>query len=407
MVAPTPPPAEPIEPGTASEPLVRDRDAMPRWVTRAIGLALGGVLVLGILNWLFFRLRDLLMMLLVSLFLSFALEPAANRLAARGLRRGTATALVFAGLILFGLVFAGAVGTLVVTEVSDFVDEAPQYVEDLEERINDTFGTDLNSDELVDSLTEADGPVQDFAARFAGDALDIGLAAVSAVFRMLTILLFTFYLVAEGPRFRRAICSFLPPRHQHTVLRNWELAIDKTGGYIYSRALLAGLSAVATFLFLEILGVPYSLALGCWVGLVSQFVPVVGTYIAGALPVLVALIDDPVEGLWVLGFIVVYQQVENYWFAPRITARTMQLHPAVAFGTVIAGAGILGPTGAVLALPAAAVLQAIGSTTLARHEVVESEMTRVHVPATRDGPTLVARVRARLRTGAGDGESDS
>jgi len=352
------------------------RDTMPRWVPRAIGLALVGVLVLGILNWLFFRVRDLLIMLLVSLFLSFALEPAVNWLAARKLRRGAATGIVFVGLFAAVSVFVGMLGTLVVQEVSAFVEEAPAYVEDLERQVNDTLGTELNSDELVDSLTEADGPVQEFATTYAGNALSVGLTAVSVVFKLLTISLFTFYLVADGPRFRRAICSYLPPAHQHTVLRNWELAIEKTGGYIYSRALLAGLSAVATFAFLEAIGVPYAIALAVWVGLVSQFVPVVGTYLAGALPVLIAAIDDPVEGLWVLGFIVVYQQVENYLFAPRITARTMELHPAVAFGTVIAGAGILGPVGAVLALPVAAMIQAVGSTYLSRHEVVETDMTR-------------------------------
>ena len=66
---------------------------------------------------------------------------------------------------------------------------------------------------------------------------------------------------------------------------------------------------------------------------------------------LVALLNDPVDGIAVLIFVVVYQQVENYIFVPRVTAQTLELHPAVAFGTVIAGAAILGPVGALLALP--------------------------------------------------------
>ena len=79
--------------------------------------------------------------------------------------------------------------------------------------------------------------------------------------------------------------------------------------------------------------------------------------------------------LWVLLFIVAYQQLENYVFAPRITSRTMQLHPAIAFGSAIAGAAVLGPIGAILALPAAAVIQAFASTSVPRHDVVESELT--------------------------------
>jgi predicted PurR-regulated permease PerM len=120
-------------------------------------------------------------------------------------------------------------------------------------------------------------------------------------------------------------------------------------------------------------------ALALWVGVLSQFVPAIGTYLAGALPVIIALLNEAGDGVVVIVFLVVYQQVENYLLAPRITARTMQLHPAVAFGTVIAGAALFGPIGAVLALPSAAIIQAFGSTLIERHEVVESALT-THTP---------------------------
>ena len=211
------------------------------------------------------------------------------------------------------------------------------------------------------------------------------------MFQFFTILLFTFYLVADGPRFRRTVCSFMRPDRQIEVLANWEIAILKTGGYLYSRLLLGLLSAFFHYLAFVLIGVPYAIALALFVGLVSQFVPVIGTYIAGALPTLVALAVSPADALWVLGFAVVYQQVENYLFAPRITARTMSLHPAVAFGSVLVGGGLFGPIGAILALPAAAVIQAVGSTYIGRHEVVETPMTTDHVPR--------RRWLARLRSG--------
>ena len=66
-----------------------ERDRMPRWVPRAILLLLGGVVLLAAMSWMFSRLRSFLIMVLVSLFLSFAIEPAVNRLAARGWRRET------------------------------------------------------------------------------------------------------------------------------------------------------------------------------------------------------------------------------------------------------------------------------------------------------------------------------
>ena len=121
------------------------------------------------------------------------------------------------------------------------------------------------------------------------------------------------------------------------MLKVWDLAIEKTGGYIYSRLILAVISSLVHWLVFWLLGVPFPLPLALWVGLVSQFVPVIGTYIAGALPVLVGLLDQPSTGLGVLIAIAAYQQVENYLLQPKVTAQTMEIHVTVAFGSVIAG----------------------------------------------------------------------
>lgn len=348
------------------------RDQMPRWVPRAILVFLAGVVAL-LVTWALIRqLRSFLLLLLVSLFLAFALEPAVNALARRGWRRGPATGVVFLALIVVVAGFIAAMGYLVVDQVSEFVDEADKYGQQIEDFVDQHFDQQIDVDETVDELTASDGPLAKFAQE---NALSLAGQVLGGVFQAFTVALFTFYLVADGPRLRRAVCSLLREDRQREVLRAWNLAIDKTGGYIYSRSLLAALSAAATWIALTIIGVPYALALALWVGIVSQFVPVVGTYIAGALPVAIAALNDPIDVIWTLAFILAYQQVENYVFAPRITGRTMELHPAIAFGAVIVGAALIGPIGAVLALPATAVGQAFVGTYLRRHDVVDSELT--------------------------------
>ena len=219
---------------------------------------------------------------------------------------------------------------------------------------------------------------------------------LGGLLQVLTILLLTFYMVADGPRMRRAICRRLRADRQERVLHAWELAIDKTGGYLYSRALLAILSAAFHTVAFSVIGLQYPVILGIWVGLVSQFLPVIGTYLAGVLPVLVALLDDPINALWVLGVIIVYQQVENYLFAPRITARTLELHPAVAFSAAIAGAAMLGPVGAILALPACATVQGFLIEWGPSHDVVDSNLT-AHEPPPR--PRRIGRGRGKPSAG--------
>jgi len=321
----------PMEEGVteAATGAVKDRtdrtDRMPMWVPKGIALFWLGFILVEVVEGIISALRALLVTLLVSLFLSFAIEPAVNYLARRGWRRGGATAAVFGTILAVITVFVFAIGSLVVTQVRNFVDDAPEYVQDLEEWVNDTFDAEVDFDDLGDEFDDPEGPARQFVENIAGDALTAGL--------------------------------------------------EKTGGYLYSRLILAGLSTGFHWIALTVLDVPYALALALWVGVVSQFIPVVGTYLAGALAVVVAALNDPVDGLIVLGFVIVYQQVENYIFAPRVTAETMSLHPAVAFASVIAGAALLGPVGALLALPAAAVIQAFISTLGDRHEVVESDLT--------------------------------
>lgn len=319
------------------------------------------------------RLRTLLIVLLVSLFLSLALEPWVDRLERRGVRRGPGTGLTFLVMLVSVVVFASAMGALLARQINELVDQLPDRIESTQQWLDDEFGLAVDTGALAEQFRQ-DGRAARWATTMATNLLDIGTAAVTVLFQILTVLLFTFYLTADGPRFRRSICSVLPPERQREVLRVWELATDKTGAYLSSRLVLALASAGFHWVAFTALGLPSAVALAVWVGVLSQFIPVIGTYLAGVLPLVVALGDDPVLALWVLGLIAVYQQVENYLLLPRITATSLAIHPAVAFAAVIVGASLLGAIGAILALPAAATVAAFISAYVGQHEVVESRM---------------------------------
>jgi predicted PurR-regulated permease PerM len=376
---------------TGSSDQYHDRRAadrvLPRWVVPGVVIFWTGFLLTFVARHVFHRLASLLILLLVSLFLALAIEPGVNKLAARGWRRGRATISILLGVLLAFLVFLGAIGTLVGTQIADLLSESNVYIRDTVTFLNDTFGTQIDPQLVIDEVNDPDGRVQQFIQSQGDEAVRLSLTAMGVIFQGLSVILFTYYLVADGPRLRRIICSRLTPERQARVLNAWELAITKTGGYLYSRALLALLSAFFHWVVFQALGTQAPIALALWVGLVSQFLPVVGTYLAGILPVLVTFLDSPLKALIVIGFIVIYQQIENYFFAPRITARTMELHPAVAFGAALAGAALLGPIGAILALPAAAMVQALASEWGRRYDVVDNHLTIIQPPKRSPGAT--------------------
>ncbi len=359
---------------------------LPRWAIPAILLFWTGYLLTFTARHVFHRLSGLFILILVSVFLSLAIEPGVNRLAARGWRRGRATIMILLGVLTAFLIFAGAVGTLVGTQVAELLQDSDRYITDTVRFLNDNFSTNIDPQDVIREFNDPNGRVQEFVRSQSGQAVRLSLTVVAVIFQALSVLLFTYYLVADGPRLRRDICSRLTPARQARVLQAWELAITKTGGYLYSRALLAMLSAFFHWIVFQSIGTPAPIALALWVGLVSQFLPVVGTYLAGILPVLLTLVDSPLNALIIIVFIVVYQQIENYFFAPRITARTMELHPAVAFGAALAGAALLGFVGALLALPAAAMAQAFLNEWGSRYEVMDSHLTSIPPPKNQRAP---------------------
>ncbi|MEU0967185.1 AI-2E family transporter [Streptomyces sp. NPDC005917] len=381
----TAPPARPPAAG-AAVPGAR----MPRWLPRAMVLALALIAAFQLGSWAFHQLTGLLINILIAFFLALAIEPAVSWMAARGMRRGFATSLVFIGLAIATAGFVTLLGSMLAGQIIKIVEDFPNYLDSVINWVNHTFHTDVKRVDVQKGLLHSDW-LRKYAQNSAAGVLDVSGQVLGGLFQLLTITLFAFYFAADGPRLRRTLCSVLPPARQAEVLRAWEIAVDKTGGYLYSRGVMALISGVAHYILLEALGVPYAPVLGVWVGLVSQFIPTIGTYLAGALPMLIAFTVNPLYAVWVLVFVVIYQQFENYMLQPKLTSKSVDIHPAVAFGSVIAGTALLGAVGALIAIPAVATLQAFLGAYVKRYDVTDDPRVNGHRRRGTDGPGLLTR----------------
>jgi predicted PurR-regulated permease PerM len=378
--------AEPVEPDPVAE-------GMPPWVPAAIkaarwplvyALVAAGLLLLTF-TWLAGELSSFLTMIGIALFLSFALEPAVDYLATRGWRRGAATGLIFLLLFAAIILLLALIVPAVISGFNQLVGAAPALVDRLSDWLR-PLGIKLSTDELIQKLQENAQQVISSASTVAGTVFGIASSLIGGLFRWATIALFTFYFTAEGPKFRRALLSRMRPERQERVLFVWEQAIRQTGGYFYSRLLLAFINGTGMYVTLRLTNVPFAAPLAIFEGIVAEFIPIVGTYIGGAVPILVAFLaagahevtgTSPAAGFWAVGFVLVYQQIENYLLSPRITAHTMSLHPAVAFAAALIGGALGGIFMAFLALPVAGVIQAAVKEWSRSYEVVVD----VEIPA--------------------------
>ncbi|MGB8382973.1 MAG: AI-2E family transporter [Dermatophilaceae bacterium] len=297
--------------------------------------------------------------LLMAWFASIAMEPAVSRLS-RHLRRGLATGVVMLGVTLFGVLFAAAFGRLFIDQVAQLLSELPRLVDNVIAAVNERLGTSYKVQDILTQLNITPSEVAGYAAGIVGGVLGLLGSVVGGFFTLFTFALFTFYFSADGPRFRLYVASLFPQRLQTMSVGVWDLTASKTGGYVAARVALAAINAATTAIVFLVIGMPAWLALAIWTGLVAQFVPTIGTYIAVA-PVLVGLLSPhPWIGIIALAWAVLYQQVENLTIEPRISARAVDVHPAVAFASVMLGAALFGVAGAMLAVPVCAMLIALG-----------------------------------------------
>jgi predicted PurR-regulated permease PerM len=224
---------------------------MPRWLPRAMVLALTLFAVFQLGSWAFHQLLGLLINILIAFFLALAIEPAVSRMASRGMRRGLATFLVFLGLLTVTIGFVTLLGSMLAEQIIKIVEDFPAYLDSVINWSNTHFHTDLKRVDVQEDLLRSDW-LRGYVQNSATGVLDVSGQVLGWLFRLLTITLFSFYFAADGPRLRRALCSALPPAKQAEVLRAWEIAVNKTGGYIYSRGLMALISAVAHYILLQV-----------------------------------------------------------------------------------------------------------------------------------------------------------
>ena len=340
------------------------------FVRRTLIIAL---VVLGVaaVLWLALRLSNVIFMIFVSLFVTVAFEPPVHFLAKRGWRRGAATGVVFGAAFVLVVLFFWALVPLFVGQVERLVNSIPGMVESFLLFLRDTLGFDISQVDAEQAGSDLLGSMRDFGGTVAGGVVGIASSLFGMLIFATTVALFSFYMIAELPKLQRTVLSFMPEQQQRRALHIWDVAVEKMGGYIYSRLILAVVSATITYLFLTALGVPFAISLAIWVGILSQFVPVVGTYLASVLPALVALtFNDIGTTVWVIVFFVGYQQLENYLISPRITERTMEIHPAISVGAIIIGGTLMGGIGVIFALPMAGIIEAIISESRRSYDVV-------------------------------------
>lgn len=341
----------------------------PRWLRRSLLLIFVGIILFQIVMWSWAALAHFAFLILLAWLIAVAFDPIVSNLASRGMRRGLATGLVLLVVGIVSAAFIAAFGSLMVAQLTTLIQNLPQFIKDSITWINDVFKTNFDPTKLNELLNLTPQQIAEFLSTWAGGFFGVVSGAFGFVFETLTVVVFAFYLSADAPRIKRTIAGWLPHDSQRVFINVWDISVRKAGGFVISKLALAVLSAIAHAVFFWAINVPYWLPLGIFAGVVSQFIPTIGTYIGVALPALIAAFEDPWDVVWIIAFATVYQQVENYVFTPKMSRATMDIHAGLALASVFIGAALFGPIGAIIGIPLMAIVLAVVETYVARYEL--------------------------------------
>jgi predicted PurR-regulated permease PerM len=313
-----------------------------------VGMAFFGLFV----AWRFLTaIASIVLLLSTGVLLAVVLSAPVEALHQRKVPRSVACGLVAAGTsLLLGL--GGYLLLPVLEEQASLLASAlPGAFSRLEEQVENLAGG-LGLE--LEGAAPSPSTLADWGRGLVGGALGLFGTLSFAVLGVLVVVFLAFYLAAiPGPVIGWMVRLFPPehrPRARDVLIEIRSGLLDWLKGRLLSMAIIGVLSTGALYL----IGVPGALFLGIFAGLV-EFVPYVGPIVSAIPPVLLALVADPADALWVLLAYIIIQQLESYLVTPLIMEETASLHPAAVIAAIAVGGGAFGIMGALLALPMAVV----------------------------------------------------
>lgn len=311
---------------------------------------------LSVLLYLIYLSRSTIGLIVISAFLALALGPAVDFFEHRTrLPRWLAILVVYVlgslVLVLIGLIVIPPI----VEGVRDLARDLPGQVDTLR---NTGWIRDLNDDyQILDRLKESIGDIPSNLGTAAGTLQSITFGAFAAILKLVTVLVMTFLMLLDGPRFVRWIEAQMPVASRHRFTKISDDVYRVVSGYVVGNIAISFLAGISTYIVLTALGIPFAAPLAILMAFLD-LIPLVGATIGGLTIFGVTFLGDvPGDPIVWAAFFIGYQQLENNFLQPVIYSRTVEVHPLLVLTSVLVGAGLLGVLGALLAIPFAAIIQ--------------------------------------------------
>jgi len=319
------------------------------------------VLIIAFSVLIFIRVKSLIFDLFVAVVLAALAEPVVYRLTKKISRQSAALVAVSLILLVIGATLFSII-PIMVQEIYFLSSQMPTYFDNFINYLN-VEGFAVSSQSL-DLESQFNSLIKDYGSTVGSSVVFAGQGLLRTLGHIFIIFFFTYYLISEGDGWRVKLKESLPSNVSSSIDQVWRIGVSKAGGFIVAKVILGVLASIVLSVSFLLIGLPSPIALGVAAGILSQLIPVVGTFLGGLVPFIASISLGTNAMIATVVVLLAYQIIENYFISPRVTKSTMEIHPAIAVFSTLFGAYTLGGVGAILALPVAATVQGVIGTIL-------------------------------------------
>lgn len=307
-----------------------------------------GFLLLLVVAW---QIRGVLIALFIAFILMSGFAPLVDWLVKRRINKALAVTVTYLLAIGFFAILLFAVIPPLIREIREFVSNLPVYVN----WISITFSNSSVPGITTDNLAQIVSSRLDAAL---SNLLKVALNAFSVFLLFIAVAVFSFYLLLERDKIKRNLHHFLPNLPKERVNSLAHKIEEKLGSWLRGEIVLMIIVGSLTYIGLSLLRVEFALPLAVIAGLL-EIVPTVGPTISAIPAIIIAFVQAPILAVGVLALYILIQQLENTLIVPRLMEKAVGLSPLVIIFALLAGGTLFGIVGALLAVPAAAIIHVV------------------------------------------------
>lgn len=324
------------------------------------------VLFVLLLLWFLFAVKEIVVIFLISIIISSAIDPLADYLHQRKVPRGISVLLVY--VVVFGIL--GLIISLLVPPITQQFNQISQggFYETIGERLG-SLRTNLDHVGLGQQIETS---IKGFAQNISGSLFRTTKGVLTGFVSVITVLVISFYLTVEENGMKNFIKHLTPFKHQAYAFRLTNKVQKKMGSWVLGQAILSLIIFGLTFLGLTILNVEFALVLALIAGAL-EIIPYIGPFISLLPAVFFAFLQNPPLALAVLILYIVIQQLENHIIVPIVMSKSVGLNPVLVILGILIGGSLGGILGAVLAVPLLAGFSVFVTDIMETSEILEDK----------------------------------